>query len=127
MAKTLIGAVATKSKVQAWYRLDAFGSTQDLSTEGPWNQTVRDAADALIAACDAETAELDDVVQVQVYTSISDGDGAAHADPGCCVDVTFRQGSTPENLRAGDTAAVPAAIATARDAFKTAVETALNG
>jgi hypothetical protein len=124
MSKTLIGAIATKGNVSAWYRLTALGSTQDLSTQGPWPQAVRDAANALIAACDAETEELDDVVQVQVYTAISDPSGAANADPGDCVDVTFRQGSTPQQLRAGDNAAVPDAIAAARDAFKAALEAA---
>lgn len=124
MAKTLIGAVATKSGVSAWYRDTSLGTT-DHGTEGPWPQTVRDAADALIAACDAETEELDDVVQVQVYTAISDPAGAANADPGDCVDLTFRQGSTPAQLRAGEAAAVPDAIATARDAFKAAIEAAL--
>jgi hypothetical protein len=84
-----------------------------------------EAATALIDACDAETVELDDVVQAQVYTAISDPAGAANAAPGDCVDVTFRPGATPQQLRAGEAAAVPAAIATARDAFKTAVEAAL--
>jgi hypothetical protein len=125
MAKTLIGAVATKSGVNAWYRLTALGSTQDLSANGPWPQAVTEAATALIDACDAETVELDDVVQAQVYTAISDPAGAANAAPGDCVDVTFRPGATPQQLRAGEAAAVPAAIATARDAFKTAVEAAL--
>jgi hypothetical protein len=125
MSKTLIGAVATKSGVNAWYRLTALGASQDLSTEGPWPAAVTTAALALIAACDAETEELDDVVQAQVYTTISDPSGAANADPGDCVDVTFRQGSNPALLRAGEAAAVPDAIATARDAFKAAVEAAL--
>ena len=125
MPKTLIGAVATKSGVSAWYRLTALGSTQDLSTEGRWPQAVHDAATALIAACAAETAELVDVVQGQVYTAISDPSGAANADPGDCVDVTFRPGSTPAQLRAGEAAAVPGTVAAARDAFKAAVEAAL--
>lgn len=126
MAKTLIGAVATKSNVHAWYRheMEEHG-TEDKAYEGPWPQSVRDAANALIAACDATTQELDDVVQVQVYTAISDPDGCANADAGDCVDVTFRQGANPPQLRAGDAATVPAAIATARDAFKAAVEAAL--
>jgi hypothetical protein len=125
MPKTLIGAVVTPGKVFAYYRLETLGATEDRAHEGPWPDAVLDAAAALIAACDGETEDLDDVVQAQIYSAVTDPGGTAHADPGDIVDITFRQGAIPEQLRAGQGAAVPETVATARDALKMALQAAL--
>ncbi len=126
MAKTLMGATIRAGRIEAQFKFPAFGADQVSTKREAWPQDVVNAAGALLAVCDAQTPELDDVIQVQIYTPVTDPEGAANAGPGECVDINFRPGSAPEHVRCGDAAAVPAEVAAARDALKAAISAALN-
>ncbi|MEQ9416651.1 MAG: hypothetical protein RJQ08_03810 [Salinisphaeraceae bacterium] len=118
MAKTLTGAVLTVDSITVSYTEDGVPGVDD----GPWSSSVTTAATTLRSA--VATALGSDADRVQVYTAASDPDGAENADPGDIVDAWDGGGGNPD-MRFGDEEAVPDAVATARDAFKSAVEAAL--
>lgn len=124
MTKTLMGAIAGKAGVETTFQFIAFGARKVAVRADDWPPSVLEAASALIAACDQETPDLDDVVSVQVYTPLTNPTGTAFCDPGDIVDVTFRGGSVTR-VRVGDDEVVPLPVAAARDAFKAAVTAAL--
>jgi len=126
MSKVLMGAIAKSGKVEATYRYTVFGATKVGTKSDGWPSAVTDAAAALVAAADAEAGDFGAVVSVQVYTAITDPDGApGFSAPGELVDITFAPSSTPASVRVGDDETIPESIATARDAFKAAVQAAL--
>jgi len=115
MAKTFWGGVATKSNIEATYEWASVdGSiTKVKRKDSAFSAASETARDDLVAAADALTPDLDDVKQVQVYSAKTDPDTG-----GQIVDVQFKNGDT---MRIGDDEVVPAVLATARDAFITAV------
>jgi len=126
MAKTLMGAIARNARVEATFQFDLFGATKVGRKEKDWPQAVLDASAALVKAADDAAGAHGTVVQVQVYTVLTDPDGhPGFSAPGELIDVKFAPGATPTEVRVGDDEVVPTAIATARDAFKAAVEAAL--
>ncbi|HEY9078839.1 hypothetical protein [Magnetovibrio sp.] len=115
MAITFWGGIATKSKIEAtseWASVD--GTIKKVQRkESGFSTASETARDDLIAAADALTPDLDDVKQVQVYSAVTDPETG-----GALVDISFKNGTS---MRIGDDEAVPAALATARDAFIAAV------
>jgi len=126
MAKELMGAVVRKTKIEATYRFDFMGAVKVAKKEADWPAEVLALGVALIAACDDLTPDLDDVIEVQIYTTITDPDGnPPFSDPGDVVDVAFTPNSSPRSARVGDDEVVPAEVAAARDALRTAIQAAL--
>lgn len=122
MSKELRSATAHRDgRIEAVYDRESLGAVTPAAKRSEWPQETMASAKALIAAADGLSKEDPDVVQVQVYGVISGGP-TDHAAAGELVDVTFSG-----NLfqRAGESAPVPSALASARDAFKTAVMAAL--
>ncbi len=120
MAKEFWGAIASKGSIEVTYKwASADGSVEKVKRkDSGFTMSVQDARDALIAAADALTEDLDDVRTVQVYTGRTDPDTG-----GAIVDIVFKDGSS---MRIGDDEPVPAALAEARDAFKRACREALK-
>lgn len=115
MAKTFWGGIATKSKIEATYEWSSTDGTitKVKRKDTDFSSASEAARDALIAAADALTVDLDDVKQVQVYSAKTDPDTG-----GLIVDVAFKNGDT---MRIGDDEVVPVDLETARDSFITAV------
>lgn len=118
MPRTLTGAVISGDSITATWIEDGTPG----SGAGPWGAAVTDAASDLQSAVDAEFGE--PAAVVQVYTAASDPDGTPNADPGDIVDAWDGANGNPD-MRFGLSAAVPNAIATARDAFKAALAAAI--
>lgn len=125
MAKQLMGAVVSRGKVDATFEFEIAGSKKTSRKDKDWPADVRAKADALMAAAQAVAGDLGTVASVQVYSPATDPDGTDMSAPGDLVDIQFRPGSSPQGVRIGDDEAVPAELAAARDALKSAVAAAL--
>lgn len=120
MAKVLLSVTATRDgRIEAVYERESLGAVTPTRKDAAWPASVQSAAAALIKAADDLSQDDPSVVEVQVYGKSPATD---HAGAGEIVDVKFSGGS---GARAGDVAAVPSALASARDAFKSAVSSAL--
>ncbi len=123
MTSTLIGAVISAGRVEAVYKYAAFGTEKQTTKAAGWTSAVTTAAAALLSATQAAAGDAGPVAQVQVYTPLTDPDGSpGFSLPGEMIDVTFRQGNSPAQVRVGDDEVVPTEMAVARDALKAAIE-----
>lgn len=118
MAKTLTGAVLTADTITATYTEGG----EPGSTSGPWSASVTTKAATLRSAIAIALGATADTIQL--YTAVSNPDGADNADPGDIVDAWDGSGGNPD-MRYGDADTVPSAVATARNALKTALSAAI--
>jgi hypothetical protein len=125
MAKELMGTVVTKGKIEATYRYNIMGATKTDRKEKDWPAGVREAADQLLNVAQTLAGDVGKVQSVQLYTAATDPEGTAYSGPGELVDIAFMPGASPASVRIGDDEAVPAELAQAREAFKSAVAAAL--
>jgi len=107
--------------VEVVYDREVAGSQKPKTARGRWNAAVI-AGRELIRQADLVSEDDLRVVKVQVYGEISGGESDFCA-AGERVDLTFSD-NTSELI--GDTEVVPAALASARDAFKTAALAAIE-
>jgi hypothetical protein len=123
MASTLMGATISTGYIEAVYQYTAFGAVKVGTKASGWPPEVTAAATALLSATQAEAGEVGTVVKVQIYSPITDPQGApGFSAPGEQLDVTFQAGNSPQSVRVGDDEVVPATIAAARNALKTALQ-----
>ena len=124
MSNILMGAVVTvDGPTTATYYIEEGGQKTVATRSSDWPQDVVDTAASLVTACQNELAGSGPISFVQVYTVITDPDGAPpYSQPGQVVDVYF---SAIQSVRFGQTAPVPDDVAKSRDAFKLAVQSAL--
>ena len=122
----LYGAtVSNENVVNATYTVTLFGSETIQTKSDAWSDATLTAAKTLFDLCQSGAQGMGDLSYVQVYTPSSDKDGCPpYSASGEVVDIFFTSG--PNSFRIGSTVSVPANIAAARDALKTAIQADLS-
>lgn len=120
--KTLLSAtVNMDGQIEATYERVTLGAASPTRKNDKWSEAALNAGKNLIKVANDLSPDDPEVKSVQVYGSKSGG-ATEHSAAGEVVDVQFTDNT---GARAGETAAVPSNLASARDAFKQAVSEAL--